>query len=81
MTNQTTPLERLNELERLVTILQNKTNGVESEEIYPKRLYNLPIWKGGEHLLLRCYKRTLLFFLSIWPVELQSDSKGQGKSP
>ena len=78
MTDQTTPLERLNELERLVTMLQNKTNGVESEEIYPDRLHNLPIWKGGEHLLLRCYKRTPIVLSEyMLPVELQSDSKGQ----
>lgn len=78
MTEQTTPLERLNALERLVARLEYEKYGVRSEELCPKRLHNLPIWKGGEHLLLRCYKRTPIVLSEyMLPVELQSDSKGQ----
>lgn len=78
MTDQTTPLERLNALESLVVKLQNEKYGVLSEDLYPKRLHDLPVWRGGEHLLLRCYKRTPIVLSEyMLPVEMQSDSKGQ----
>lgn len=78
MTDQTTPLERLNALENLVAKIQNEKYEVVSEDLHPKRLNNLPIWKGGEHLLLRCYKRTPIVLSEYMiPVELQIDSKGQ----
>lgn len=78
MTENTSPLERLNALERLVAKLQNEKYGVGSEELYPKRLTNLPIWRGGEHLLLRFYKRTPIVLSEyMLPVDLQSDQKGQ----
>ena len=78
MTDQTNPLERLNALECLVSKLQNEKYGVASEDLYPKRVHDLPIWRGGEHLLLRCYKRTPIILSEyMLPVELQCDGKGQ----
>lgn len=78
MNENTSPLERLNELERLVAKLQNEKYGVESEELYTKRLTDLPIWRGGEYLLLRFYKRTPIVLSEyMLPVNLQSDKKGQ----
>ena len=78
MTDNTSPLERLNALERLVANLQNEKYRAGSEERYHQRLTDLPIWRGGEHLLLRCYKRTPIVLSEyMLPVDLQSDQKGQ----
>tara|TARA_B100000674_G_scaffold433821_1_gene392480 strand:+ start:325 stop:1002 length:678 start_codon:yes stop_codon:yes gene_type:complete len=78
MDNNATPLERLNDIERSVALLLNEKIGVSTEEVSPQQLTNLPIWKGGEHLLLRCYKRTPIV-LSEYRlfVDLQRDDKGK----
>ena len=78
MNENATPLERLNAIERSVSMLLCDKIGVCAEEILSQQLSDLPVWKGGEHLLLRCYKRTPIVLSEYrLPIDLQRDDKGQ----
>ena len=72
------PTERINDLERRLTALANEKLRSEYEDSTLHIVSKQAIWKGGEHLLLRCYKQMPIVLSEyMLPVELQRNESNQ----